>query len=258
MLKLHGVPAFGTGCVCGCGASLAAPALQAVRPFATDPIEAINFLRNKLDIPTSMWTDLWQEEHSIGFTVAGAQTKALVKDFHEVVLKAIRDGTTIDEFRRDFDRIVEDHGWSYNGSRGWRSRVIFDTNINTAYAAGRWEQIQRVKVERPYLRYVHLENQPHPRLEHAAWHNTILPVDDPWWLTHYPPNGWFCHCTVESLSERDLARYGLSVSAQAPPTRMVERIINTVEGPRTVLVPEGIDPGFAYRPGAMPEFLMAD
>lgn len=258
MLKLHGIPAFGSACACGCGAPLAAPALQAVRPFATDPIEAIEFLRRKLDIPTRMWTDLWQEEHSVGFTVAGAQTKALVRDFHEAVLAAIRDGTTIDDFRRDFDRIVEEHGWSYNGTRGWRSRVIYDTNVNTAYAAGRWEQIQRVKAQRPYLRYVHLENQPHPRPEHAAWHNTILHVDDPWWLTHYPPNGWFCHCTVESLSERDLERYGLSVSAQAPATRMVERIINTAAGPRLVLVPEGIDPGFAYRPGALPEALLAD
>ena len=48
--------------------------------------------------------------------------------------EAIADGTTLDEFRDDFDGIVEKHGWSYNGSRGWHSRVIFDTNVNMAYA----------------------------------------------------------------------------------------------------------------------------
>ncbi|RJF70881.1 hypothetical protein D4Q52_14730 [Rhodopseudomonas palustris] len=224
-------------------------------PFDVDPVEAIDFLRAKIDMPSATWTDLWEAEHSVGFTVAGAQTKALLADFHDAVLDAIADGRSIEQFRADFDRIVADHGWSYRGSRGWRSRVIFDTNMSTAYAAGRWQQIQRVKTMRPYLRYVHLEGQKHPRPQHQAWHGLILPVDDPWWQTHYPPNGWFCHCTVMSLSERDLGRYGWTVS-DAPEIVMVERSIRLSDGSlRTIEVPDGIDPGFAYRPGAMPEAL---
>lgn len=237
---------------CGCGTTVS---LQAeVIPFASDPAEAIRFLRNKINLPTATWADLWEAEHSAAFTVAGSTSKAMVGDFHDAISKAIAQGTTIEEFRKDFDRIVEEYGWDYNGGRNWRSRVIFDTNVSTSYAAGRWEQIQQVKQQRPYLRYVHLEGQPHPRPEHAAWHNTILPVDDPWWQTHYPPNGWFCHCTVESLSERDLGRYGYTVSESAPASRMVPHVVNTSNGPRRVMVPEGIDPGFAYRPGAMPDF----
>lgn len=248
MLKLRGVH-YG-GCACGCP-----PSLQAeVRPFATDPIEAIEFMRRKVNVPTRAWTDLWQQEHSAAFTVAGATTKALVQDFRGAVDKAIAQGATIDDFRKDFDRIVEEHGWSYNGSRNWRSRVIFDTNINTAYAAGKWKQIQRTKEQRPYLRYVHLAGQKNPRPEHEAWDGLVLPIDDPWWDTHYPPNGWFCHCTVQTLSEDDLERYGYSVG-KAPRSRMVEAIITTGDGgTRSIRVPEGIDPGFAYRPGQMPAF----
>ncbi|BBB99097.1 putative AlkP superfamily pyrophosphatase or phosphodiesterase [Bradyrhizobium japonicum] len=96
--------------------------------------------------------------------------------------------------------------------------------------------------------YKHLPGQAHPRPEHKAWDGTILPVDDPWWQTHFPPNGWFCHCWVESLSDDDLERYGYEVSYQAPASRLVPHIV----GDRTVMVPEGIDPGFAYRPGEQP------
>jgi uncharacterized protein with gpF-like domain len=239
------------GCCCGAPHT----ALQAVnvRAFNTDPVEAIDFIRKKLDVGTSSWTDLWQQQHSVAFSVAGAQSEALVKDFHDAVDKAIAQGETLETFQKDFDRIVEDHGWSYNGSRGFRSRVIFDTNVNTAYAAGRWDQIQRVKDQRPYLRYVHLEGQKNPRPEHEAWGNyngtgVILPVDDEWWLTHYPPNGWFCHCTVQSLSEDDLQRYGYTVSDAAPDSPLVAHLVDG----KTVMAPEGIDPGFAYRPGEQP------
>ncbi|MGY4226522.1 hypothetical protein ACVMIH_003883 [Bradyrhizobium sp. USDA 4503] len=70
----------------------------------------------------------------------------------------------------------------------------------------------------------------------------------PWWQTHFPPNGWFCHCWVESLSDADLDRFGYQVSDQAPASRLMPHIV----GGRTVMVPEGIDPGFAYRPGEQP------
>jgi hypothetical protein len=54
---------------------------------------------------------------------------------------------------------------------------------------------------------------------------------------------------VQSLSERDLVRYGLKVSEAPPPSPLVDRTINTLSGPVTIQVPQGIDPGFAYNPG---------
>jgi uncharacterized protein with gpF-like domain len=218
--------------------------------FDVAPGEAIAFLRNKLNIPTRHWTDLWHEMHSAAFVVAGAEREALVADFRDAVAKALEEGRTLEQFRADFDSIVAEHGWSYRGSRNWRSKVIYETNMRMASAAGRWEQIQTVKDDRPYLRYVHTEGERFPRPLHLAWHDTVLPADDPWWETHFPPNGWGCKCFVESLNERDLERYGLTVSAAAPPVVMESRTINTPDGPRTLEVPEGIDPGFAYRPGA--------
>ncbi|WOF75322.1 phage minor head protein [Parvibaculaceae bacterium PLY_AMNH_Bact1] len=210
--------------------------------------EAIDFFRSKLRLGTRAWTDIWQDQHARTFVVAGAMKDDLVKDFQEAVGEAIAEGKTLDQFRKEFDDIVARHGWSYNGGRGWRSRVIFQTNMRGVYASGRWQQVERQKSRRPFARYVAVRDD-NTRPEHQAWHNTILPVDDPFWTTHGPPNGWGCRCRVQSLSARDVKRLGLKVSEKAPEIRMRDAEVNTPEGRVRITVPEGIDPGFAWNPG---------
>lgn len=210
--------------------------------------EAIDYLREKVRLPTATWTDLWQAMHARAFVVAGALKDDLLRDLQGAILKALEKGTTLAEFRKDFDKIVAAHGWAYRGGRNWRTRVIFHTNLRMAYAAGKYDQAQRLKKERPYLRYVAIDDG-RTRQQHRHWHNTILPVDHPFWETHYPPNGWNCRCTVQNLSERDLKRYGLSVSEETTAIKFVDKDVNFPDGPRTIQVPDGIDPGFGYNPG---------
>ena len=125
---------------------------------------------------------------------------------------------TFDEFQAQFEDIVAKNGWTGWTGEGsdagvaWRSKVIAETNLSTSYAAGRWQQIQDMKDARPYLMYRHARGERYPRPEHEAWDELVLPVDHPWWDTHYPPNGFGCKCTVLTLSPSDLERYGLSES----------------------------------------------
>ena len=210
--------------------------------------EAITFFRRKLRLPTRTWTDLWEGMHARAFVVAGAMKDELLADFQDSLTKALENGTTLADFRKEFDRIVATHGWSHKGSRGWRSRVIFETNLRTSYLAGRWEQIQQNAERRPFLRYVAvLDTRTRP--DHRAWHGTVLAIDDPWWQTHYPPNGWNCRCTVQQLSQRDLDRFDFEQSSRAPRSPLVNKTVNTPEGAVSVQVPEGIDPGWAHNVG---------
>ena len=209
--------------------------------------EMVRFFLRKLNLPTEHWTDIYTREHDWAFVVAGANRDALVADFRAAVDKAIAEGGTLEDFRRDFDRIVATHGWDYNGGRDWRSRVIYETNLNTAYAAGRYEQLQAA----PYWQYVHADWVTNPRHQHLAWDGLVLARDDPWWYTHFPPNGWRCQCSVRGLWPRDLQRLGKTGPDTAPDVQWEERTIGqrNPNGPRTVRVPAGIDPGFEYAPG---------
>lgn len=210
-------------------------------------LEMIAFFLRKLNVTTEAWTDVYAAEHEWAFVVAGANKEAIVQDFRLAVEKAIKDGTTLEEFRKEFDAIVARYGWDYNGGRDWRTRVIYETNLNTSYAAGRWLQLQAA----PFWMYEHSDWVENPRHQHKAWDGMVLAREDPWWQTHYPPNGWGCQCKVIGLWARDLARMGKSGPDQAPEVTWVEREIGqrSPGGPRVVTVPVGIDPGFEYAPG---------
>lgn len=209
--------------------------------------EAIDHFKGKVNLSTEAWTDIWDGMHARAFVVAGAMKEDLLCDFNAAITTALESGTTLKDFRTQFDTIVEKHGWSYKGSRGWRTRTIYDTNLRQAHMTGRWKQIQGNKALFPYLRYVPLTGG-NRREKHQAWRNRVLPVDHPWWDTHYPMNGWGCKCTVESLTKGDLERRGLAVSGD-PVIEMEERTVQTPDGDKAVFVPKGVAPGFAYNPG---------
>lgn len=210
--------------------------------------EAIEFLRGKVNIPTERWNELWQGMHARGFMVAGANRDAILVDFRRAVDKAIAEGTTLEEFRKDFDAIVVRHGWSHKGSRNWRSEVIYTTNVRQAYNAGRWAQLTDPDLlsVNPYLEYRHGDSKV-PRPLHLSWNGLVLPADDPWWRTHYPQNGWGCKCKVLSAGPRDLAKMGKSGPDKAPDDGTYTWVDKKTGEEHTI--PNGIDPGFDYNVG---------
>lgn len=208
--------------------------------------EAIDHLKQKLRIPTKRWDDMLGEVHAKAFTVAGATKMDLLADLHQAVTGALESGSTLTDFRKDFDKIVQQHGWSYKGKRGWRTAVIYDNNLRTAHMAGRWKQLQRTKGTRPFLMYMTVGDG-RVREQHRRWHKVVLPIDSPWWDSHFPPNGWNCRCYPRSLNKRQLEREGLEVS-QAPKIVKTRRI-NSSTGEDFGEVPSGIDTGWDYNVG---------
>jgi hypothetical protein len=200
--------------------------------------EQLAFFRDKVNVPTRRWTDLWKGQHAKGFMVAGAYKAQLLDDLRAAVDKAIAAGTTLAEFRTDFDALVARHGWSYKGGRAWRSRLIYETNIRTAYMAGRWEQLQDPDVQQAYgfLEYRHGDSIV-PRPQHLAWDGLVLPADDPWWQQHYPPNGWGCKCKVFAATREE---HAAAAGKGAAPRVAIDA--RTGE-------PEGIDKGWGYNVG---------
>ncbi len=178
--------------------------------------EAIDFLADKVNLPTRRYDDLRHDGHVRGFSVAGVTRDDMLADFRAAVEKARSDGTGLQEFRKDFDAIVDRTGWKFRAPgateearRAWRARIIYKANMRTSYMAGRYSQMTDPDVlrYRPWWRYKHSGAQ-HPRMTHLALDGKVFAASDPIWKVYFPPNGWGCGCDVEALSNRQLKALG--------------------------------------------------
>ncbi|WP_121064715.1 phage minor head protein [Chachezhania antarctica] len=221
------------------------PAISAIfrRPFP-EQVAAFRLRLGNL-VATSSWDDVWQDGHDRSFMVAGATKADLLSDLAAAVDKAVAEGTSLEEFRRDFRKIVERrgwHGWTGEGTKAgeaWRTRVIYRTNARTSYAAGRLAQLREGNFA--YWIYRH-GGSLEPRPEHLAWDRIALPPDHPFWETHATPNGWGCSCYIVGARTRaGIRRMG------GDPDKVLPEGWQKLD-PKTG-APRGIDRGWAYAPG---------
>jgi hypothetical protein len=225
------------------------------------PTDAIAFFRAKGFRIGFAWQDIWQEEHAKAFTVAKAMDADLLADIRDAVDQALANGTTFDTFKKELTPKLKSRGWwgqkplidpqtgepqlvQLGSDR--RLATIFDINVRTAYAAGAWVGFQRSKRYLPYLKYNHLDPQPHPRPEHQAWNGIIVHIDDPWLDEHYPPCDWGCHCWMTALTPsqaRREKRWG------EKPAVFPKKAYRNPRTGQVVELEQGIGPGWAYNVG---------
>jgi SPP1 gp7 family putative phage head morphogenesis protein len=229
-----------------------------------EPKSAIEvFQQRALLKPTFLWEDLFQEEHARGFAVAGVMRDDVLQLFYDTLQKSIAAGESLAQFRKAIRPALVAKGmWGdieiTDPATGEvrttrfdnrRLQLIYETNVRQSHAAGRWAAIEAGKAELTLVMYRTMDDDL-VRPEHKAWHNLVLPVDHPFWRTHFPPNGWRCRCHAFAIDEAgvaELAAAGQKIQREAPPEQVVP-FFNRSTG-RVVAVPRGIDPGFAYNPG---------
>jgi SPP1 gp7 family putative phage head morphogenesis protein len=230
------------------------------------PVEAVDYLQQRGSITqTYNWSALWQEEHARQFTVSRLTNVDLLTDMQRMITESVDGNLSRKDFMRNAETALKQAGWwgtseVIDPSTGEivktkfdaaRLKLIYDTNTRMAYAAGQWERIEATKRTHPYLRYVTAGDEK-VRASHRMWAHVTLPVDDAFWTTHFPPNGWRCRCRVTQVSRREYERgmtpTGAAMKKEAPKVEMRDWY-DKASG-KTRKVPVGIDPGFGYNPGA--------
>lgn len=123
---------------------------------------------------------------------------------------AIANGQTMDQWRQA--ALATDWGLSPA-----RLDLIFRAQVQTAYMAGHVAAFDDNSADRPYLMYSAI-NDNRTRPAHAALSGYIAPIGDPFWLTHTPPLGYNCRCSIVSLTpdQADARGFGRQLPRNDP------------------------------------------
>lgn len=205
-------------------------------------------------VPSDRWTEMWHEDHAVAFTVARSAGYDILGDIRDELAKALKEGETFETFAANLKPKLQAKGWWGKVERAdgeivqlgsmSRLRTIYDVNLRVSYSAGAWERAQRTKHALPYIVYEGIDDE-RQRPIHHSWMGTCLPVDDPWWDTHWCPCGWRCRCWNRQVTRLEAREIGVT---ERPPSGPPKRFFNPSTG-ETIEVPHGIDPGFGYNVG---------
>jgi uncharacterized protein with gpF-like domain len=241
------------------------------------PKEALAYLKNKELQPAFSYKDVWHEEHATAFTVAKAMQLDVLSDLHTAVIDAMEKGQSFDSFKKNIEPILQQKGWwgkkemldpltgqMVNAQLGSdrRLKTIYQVNMRSAFQKGQYERTMASDLH-PYLMY-RIGPSVNHREDHESWDGLILPKDDPWWDSHFPPNGWGCKCYTRAITEARKQQYenegiptaprldgtgggNVSVKTQAPAVKY-KNYFNERKG-TVEQVPEGVDPAFNWNQG---------
>lgn len=232
--------------------------------FRTAPAEVIAYFDRRPSVPSFDWRDLAPHEHALAHTVAKTAGFDVLEDLRGALRKAMVGRLPFEAFRDTLQPLLIGKGWwgkrevvdpvtgqpvkAELGSPR-RLRIIYWANVHAAHAAGEWQRIERNKAFLPYLTYV-ASGSERKRPLHLSWIGITLPVDDPWWRSHYPPNGWNCKCGVRQIGDRERTRILAEGGRDQAPPLASRDWLNTRTG-RFESIPEGIDPGWQTNSGLL-------
>lgn len=172
--------------------------------------EAVEFAAaRRVALPSEYYGELQGKKRDEAFSIAGIAQREQLQGVMDSLNKVLGEGMSF----KDWKEMVR------SGDIGldlpdYRLNNIFRTNMQTAYNHGHYVQQQRFKGSRPYLMYDAV-NDSRTRPSHLAMDNIIRPVDDAFWMSHYPPNGYQCRCTTISLTEAQAqARGGVTAEPE--------------------------------------------
>jgi len=241
------------------------------------PKVALDYIKNKNLKVGFSYKDVWNEEHATAFTIAKAMQIDVLSDLHNAVIQAVEKGQSFESFKKNIKPTLQQKGWwgrkkmedpltgktvdALQGSDR-RLKTIYSTNMRFAYQEAQYKRTMESDLH-PYFRYCLGVSDKH-RKEHENWNGIVLPKDDPWWDSHFPPKGWGCKCYTRAVTESQKKKYeaegipvptradgtgggNIKIKTKAPPeeyTTFFNERKGTVEK-----VPKGVDPAFNSKPG---------
>ncbi|HAV5390970.1 TPA: phage head morphogenesis protein [Acinetobacter baumannii] len=210
------------------------PELKAL--FELPPSDAMSYLEKKGFKIGWDWHETLDNAHSKAFTVAKIARMDLLQDIRQSLITAMKKGQTLEQWKASITPTLQEKGWwgkktvinpegreqEVQLGSPRRLRTIYDTNMQSAFAAGRYKAMMAGSETRPYWEWRHITIS-NPRKQHVALDGRLFRFDDPFWSVAYPPSEWGCKCRVIARSAREVEGKEI-LSSEGHETEIYERV----------------------------------
>src|SRR5574343_692701 len=210
------------------------PELKAL--FELPPQDAIDYLKNKGFKIGWDWHETLDDAHSRAFTVAKVARIDILQDIRKSLITALESGQGFEKWKDNITPVLQDKGWwgrktvinpegkeqDVQLGSPRRLRTIYDTNMQSAFSAGRYKAMLAGSDTRPYWEWRHVTIS-NPRKQHLALNGQLFRFDDPFWSVAYPPSEWGCKCRVIARSNREVADKEI-LSSEGYRTEVTEKV----------------------------------
>ena len=170
--------------------------------------QAIQFARSRKVLLPAEYYSLDLTTRQYASTVSYLAGLDQIESVLSSAYKVLESGGTF----ADFQKLVDESGIELSEAH---LDNVFRTNIQNAYARGKWSHQQQNKDKRPYLEYMAI-NDSRVRPSHLALDGVIRHIDDPFWQKYYVPNGFRCRCTTTAITEKQAIRKGITSDDDLP------------------------------------------
>lgn len=180
--------------------------------------EAARIIAEKPLVDRALFEKLLPELRARTFLISGIEDMNVVQQIRDIIAELPR-GQDWEQSKKQIEKKLGP--WMDAEAAHRRAELLLRHHGFQAYAAADYRGKVAHADTFPFWQYRTLHDE-RVRDSHAALHGLILPWNDPFWETHYPPWDWGCRCTVVGISAFEVAELQAK-GRVAGPNNLTER-----------------------------------
>ena len=185
------------------------------------PEKAVEYFEKKGVAISKDWKEALKNSRKQAFTVTKVMNLDILTDFKDELLKAIKDGVSLADFKKSIKERLANRGWlgkTISDVPGqekidtpWRLNLIYRQNIQTSFNQGRWSNAEETQKTWPYIQFLSVVDKVTTKIC-IGMNLVILKINDPNIKQFIPPSHFGCRRRFRVINESIKKRRGLKAS----------------------------------------------
>ena len=175
-------------------------------------LEAANLVRAMRPVTREQYDNILPELRARVFVITGVEDQRVIEKVRDLVAQ-VPEGVDWKDAKDAIAQELEADLGEEGAQR--RAGVLLRHHVNQVYQTGRKQALQAQKGIFTHWEYLTVGDE-NVRDSHRELDGLILPADDPFWDTHFPPWEFGCRCRVRGLLKEEVDDIEIE-DAEKPP-----------------------------------------